>query len=618
MKEKKQKTAGDQPASYPQSSEAEMDSVAILLYLVDKKYIKASIREMDKTPNIDGYIEITDASGMPAGKIEVQVKTLAASNLKFPKYQTTKKFFAYCKISVLPVFMIVVDRKNHKAYWRFMDVNDLSAIAGKKETKSFSIVIPPENCIDGKSNAYINAWTAICNLYRYKLSDFDDIKSDNEKLREEVRLLESKLREPSSVFSGFYKEIYQFLDHYNDILDREFKAIKAIRYFNYWKIGMGIIQYTISRVSFVLYPVEYGSNKAIIREIKMDGTFDMLKAFQDGALVLIMSNDRANIAETPRRYAYQLIKPEVFRIIGKHKFSIPDLFMANEFIISFIDSFYFLLGLEKYQDRYELSKVKHYLFRILPLIIEAEHSFAQGITAYNHDLDNYMRPAAADYIQRKAIIAQNKIDQGYVPAIKISITSVYYNINLVNYYMNLLEAGGYSSAARCYRVATREMTAQASGNWDKAVISGNLRIFFSQFHRLYQHVISNHFSALHQELDFFGESDLVVYTLLLNNPDGSPISKPYLEYYRLKSDYPVAKRILYFEAKDEHCPVNRKKFLMDEDYDCVVDNIPFVTLSMGADKLDFLFDKSPTYFKINELLVSKLEVFFREKEKLDG
>lgn len=64
------------PAGYSPSSTQELDSKTVFEGMINTKRVKPYLKENDKTPNFDGYLELTNANGIPTAKIDVQLKTL--------------------------------------------------------------------------------------------------------------------------------------------------------------------------------------------------------------------------------------------------------------------------------------------------------------------------------------------------------------------------------------------------------------------------------------------------------------------------------------------------------------------------------------------------------------
>lgn len=80
------------PAPYSPSDTLEHEAVDILNYILDDR-IKSHIDSRDKTPNHDGFLEITTEEGEPTGRINVQVKKLPDRFRDDPKKQVKPRIF---------------------------------------------------------------------------------------------------------------------------------------------------------------------------------------------------------------------------------------------------------------------------------------------------------------------------------------------------------------------------------------------------------------------------------------------------------------------------------------------------------------------------------------------
>ena len=107
-----------QPAPYSSSDTAEVESTATFLGLIDLSRIKADIKERDKFPNIDGYLEIVSEQNYSIGKLEIQIKKLNEGYVDRPRYNLDTSFFGYVlKVACYPTIIISVDTaRAHKIH----------------------------------------------------------------------------------------------------------------------------------------------------------------------------------------------------------------------------------------------------------------------------------------------------------------------------------------------------------------------------------------------------------------------------------------------------------------------------------------------------------------------
>lgn len=71
------------PAGYPSTDAAEIEALNVLRMALDPVRVKADLKERDKHPNIDGYVELVDEDIKPVGKLEVQVRKIPEGVTKY-------------------------------------------------------------------------------------------------------------------------------------------------------------------------------------------------------------------------------------------------------------------------------------------------------------------------------------------------------------------------------------------------------------------------------------------------------------------------------------------------------------------------------------------------------
>ena len=168
-----------EPAPYPKSNIPENKAINIFEYILHEN-VKTDIRKNDKVPNTDGILEITDDNQIPLGKIDVQIKKLSNNNLKTPKYQCNLKYLAYCKNSILPTLLILVDITNDVAYWLLIDKSVLKKLPIKDDAESVNVTIPTKNIIEKGNTNYLSQWIKIIENHKEKLENYAFVKEENQ------------------------------------------------------------------------------------------------------------------------------------------------------------------------------------------------------------------------------------------------------------------------------------------------------------------------------------------------------------------------------------------------------------------------------------------------------
>jgi hypothetical protein len=94
------------PAPYSNTDTAESESVTTMRVLLDPSREKADLKERDKFPNTDGYLELVDEQGLPCGKVEIQIKKIDPGGVSG---SCPVRLVGYAKVTTLPVILVGVD-----------------------------------------------------------------------------------------------------------------------------------------------------------------------------------------------------------------------------------------------------------------------------------------------------------------------------------------------------------------------------------------------------------------------------------------------------------------------------------------------------------------------------
>lgn len=617
MKNSSSKIIAGKPAPYPGTSTAEQDSKNIFHDLVGAKYIKGELNTLDKQPNSDGILEIVDNEGYPVGRIDVQLKTLPEKNYLNPKFQCERSFFVYCENSILPVILVVVNRRDRKVYWRHIDRETLLEVSANMEGKSYSLIIPVENCIDGTQENHVTAWTQIVNKARERAWNYDNEIERRKALEIELKDLDSKFQNPINLPLPVVKEIHHFLDIYNYILDREFAVVKQVLYPDYWKIGIGILKYVQGDISYILYPVEFKKTQTLIKEVKNGDYEDISKEMSHGNVLLwagLTSNNQ--ISRQPTQYAYKLLEDSILRITGKQNFPIPDDFVAHEYLISFIDRYHVYLDMEKGLEFYSLMDLKYKLFSVLPMLTATSTGFADWVTEYRDNIDSYHDKRSSSNHTKAIQRSIQRLKENFIPKIKVTLYSDLYNMDLVSYYINRLERKGIRDANRKYRSDMRNESTYGVDlwkTWYKVPLWENLQLFFQNFYQFYNLFINTNFPLIKNSLQIVESEELTIVHIL--RFDETHSAKPYMEVFHLRPNRYKKGEIFCFLEEDPENPIDRKKYFIDKRYDCQVNGIDYEIIMMHVQVLEFMFTISPTYALINEKFNDKLKRFLYRQQK---
>ncbi len=125
------------------------------------KNIRPHLKDEDKTPNIDGQIEILDDNLIPIGKFDVQLKSTNNFKKNPPSFQVEVSFLAYCNQINVPALFIYVSLDENIAYWKYMSTEFLRSLNWEHCKKSKVIKFESCEIISLDKQDYVVEWKNI-------------------------------------------------------------------------------------------------------------------------------------------------------------------------------------------------------------------------------------------------------------------------------------------------------------------------------------------------------------------------------------------------------------------------------------------------------------------------
>ena len=601
------------PAPYPLTNTAEIKAVITFVNILEKDRVKPDIKFLDKIPNTDGIIEIVNTSQIPIGKIDVQIKFLAKKFHKKPKYQCKKDFLASCEQSILPVLLIVVDIENEIAYWQHMDKQTISSLADKIKKNTINLNFEKENFINKDSTNYIIQWINIIENYQEKIFDYDSIKKRKDELDFELNELKNITNTAIGKTNPIFKEIHVFLDFYNGLLDGDFNTVKNRLYPNYWKIGLGINMYLSKSIHFTLYPISYEFNDVLIKQYN---TKDW--SYLNNVLRYISHYTENPIKSRPQQYSYELIESDTKQILKEQPLFVKDQFIANEYILAFIDKFHTVLGLDLNVKEYKIADIELSLNIFLPLWIEqivSNDKYSDKSEPILFVIDHIFFLIYPEDIKRISEKVKEETDKSERPSLNLKITSTSFNIDILFNLIAYLRQIGTNSIKREYD--TKHEVDKTSyyiwEAWGEEKTIKNVKVFYNHFIRIYDLLVQTYFPNLKNDLKFYDSFNLLIVIL-----DFSKIGNSYapsIEHYYLKSNTSVNNKTIVYNATENKLQLNRSSHRKYVDNDIVIEGCSYKLVSCSFSVLDFIYETTPILNSINELLKKRLNTYFDKKKK---
>lgn len=409
-------------------------------------------------------------------------------------------------------------------------------------------------------------------------------------------------------------EINSFVEIYNTLLEGAFKIIKNSLYYNYFKIGIGIVRYEKDNYSFLLFPVSYTTNEPLIKRIKRDGSFDIGKAFMMGTALVLQSSSVNIIKEQPTKLAYGRIKEDFGRAFKQYQFPIHDDFVINEYLASFVDTFYVILGFQGGQSTYPLADLKFIINEVWPIWLDSILNINPELHEINYDIDGFQNRKDTTEHVRQFEIAKDRAKAGDIAAIKVIPTSELYNIALVNYFIEYQERKGHQTTTRVYEQgqAGRHITGAVWSSWNIDIMIKNLRIFFQNFARIYDQFIGEYFPLLAKELDLFDDGNTLIFLL---TKDHQLTHGPQIEYFKLRSVAYKPNSIYFYLSDEADNPIDKSIFATGEVWTRTipVNGRRYHLVEAGMGNITFISSKLPSYFLIKQMVAKKVEQYLKHK-----
>lgn len=603
------------PAKYPLTNIPESRAIAVLKYILSE-YVKPDIREMDKIPNTDGYLVITNEDHEPIGKVEVQIKGVSDGFSGEPKYQCSLKFLSYCENCTSPVFLILVDIKDKVAYWLYISRELLKnlTLKIKQGSESINVKIPLKNVIREGNSEYLLEWQKIIENYSRKICYYDDLLEEHTSLEKAYEMLKQE-NSLLGVEKPEFHNIHEFLDRLNVYLDTDFTIIKEIYYKRCWKLGIGYNNYSENNITYLLYPIDFNKNDLQIREIS-DKLKDDLRE-ELGTCIVKNIISKNPIHSQPEKYAKELIIEKVKEICNKKLLPLSHISLFREIIFGFIDKLHYCLGL-KVKNSYTIQEIRYSLYTYLPIWVDevlANESVNLGIhPLFSPFIDpefllRQLNPEKKENLDKKV---QDRIKNDQLTCKNLVLGSKKFPLKLIS---NCLESSYFKDLDEIDRLyippsfdRPNNGNSQIWSFYSPEELLENIKIFFEEFPNVYDITISNCFPKLKNKINFYNSFDTLIIVIEIYDSYINFDIKPSIECYYLKSGEANSKKEIKIYMKGrEHIPISRE---MDFRSKIPVDGKLYTIICDSQGSLDFIFNDLPMFNYLHETLEERMSDYF--------
>ncbi len=156
---------------YSPTDSDEVQARITFLGVLDTKHVRPHIRDGDKHPGDDGYLDITDGSGVILGRIFAQVKKIPSGATKFV---CDDSYIAFSK-TVSPFILVCVDIELKNVFWKHI-TPDLPV---KNNKKSVTLKFTQDDVIKNGST-HLEKWKNIIRDHQERVNNYPALKKQLE------------------------------------------------------------------------------------------------------------------------------------------------------------------------------------------------------------------------------------------------------------------------------------------------------------------------------------------------------------------------------------------------------------------------------------------------------
>ena len=591
------------PAKYPDTSPAEIEAISMFMSILDKVHVKPYLNYMDKIPNYDGYLELTDDNQIPVGKVDVQVKILPEKDASDPKYQCDIDFIEYCDTSLSPVLLVLVDVKNAVAYWLFVSRYFREPMQVRDHANSVCVHIPLENRVARDDTRYVQEWMEIVKEYRVRLQTYPELLEENSKSKAAIKALAQRSSAVLGIEKVEFTNVHKFLDELNVQLDTSFSLVKRIVFPQCWKIGVAYGNYTDTQVTYILYPISSNKNDLQIKEIS-DYTIDELR--KEGLVFSIHYQDNP-IKNEPEIQARRHIIENTNPILKKRMLPIRNIVLANEVLIAFMDKYRDCLGIDN-RNRYELIEVEHAILRYFPLWIDEalnQKGLRLGLKGYV-DPSLILCQISRSEIDRISRIASTLAARGERPSKTFILGTDDFPLPIIIDAIKWLKSQAETCINRLYFPRGFDRLTTGS-NWiwsfyTPEELLENSRILFTLLPEVYDSMVRQSFPGLAEEIGYYnGFNELII---VIDVGIAYATSGPTLWRYEvLNKDSKENKTHVYMKGKDE-LPITG----WPQDQDIVINGHNCSVVSSSQSAFDVVYRDYPLFDMVYSMLEKRVKM----------
>ena len=159
------------PKPYSPTDTDEQEARVVFESILDLKSVRSNIRDGDKNPNDDGYVELKE-NNVPCGRLLAQLKKIPSGATKI---SCNGAYVAFSEQASLPFILVCVDTALKKVYWRHIT----SELQIKPNKNSVTLHFSSSDEINN-GGEYLKKWKALVADYRERVRNYHPVKKQLE------------------------------------------------------------------------------------------------------------------------------------------------------------------------------------------------------------------------------------------------------------------------------------------------------------------------------------------------------------------------------------------------------------------------------------------------------
>lgn len=607
----------NRPAGYSKNDSSESKSVKILDALIDEDRVKTHFLKRSTVPNTDGTLQLVDVEQVPIGNFDVQIKTLNEKDKRRSGFNIECAFLYYClETATNPVLLFAVNHKEKFALWEHISKDVAKSLLEKADGDSVTIPLAKENrIVDGNSD-YYEKWVEIHSSYKQLFEVVNDLKKDQQRFKIASAILNDV--NSAIVLPGDGSKFQAFVDHMNNLLDREFKAVKRVFYPNTWKLGLGLFDCREDALSYTIYPIKNGSTDLQIKQLDKELSKKLDK------IGFVSYYPHVNpIYQSPENFAGKFVAEKVGHFFKQEAYESSSTLLAEEAIFHAIrNDRHRILGFSKERDRIPIIELKDAVEKYLPMylylyLMSYLPSEVDSVINLQIQMDGYVQIddllSFQAYVENGAIKdLESQVRERLASGQKTELPFAVYSksVALKKFYdaVKLLESKGVKEATRPYIGPKFLRGPYVWSGYDYDDLYSNIQKVYQNLPEIFDDVVSRNFPMISEDLKFFQNFDALIIYLEEFAPDDPRGIGPIVNTIMVITDDKEIKNKIIFLPK-EHSNIFQEdhgnftiKYL-NKEYD----------LRASGRGFHFeLFNGQPISVNIRKLLHERLQGYFKK------